>query len=450
MAQAKHIGKIVVSFQEDEVRLGPPSEETVGFAADASYLMTGGLGGFGLIVAEWMVEHGARHLVLMGRSGASTPEARSAVERMRGLGVNVVVAEADVSVAADVARVLGEMDRSMPPLKGVLHAAMVLDDALVLNMTEQQMRTVWEPKVLGALNLHAQTANRPLDFFVLFSSMSSVLGAGGQANYASANAFLDSLAFHRQSKSLPAISVSWGLLAEVGFVARHKGISERFEAMGIKGFNPVEALKLLGRFLREAPANIAVMRVNWERFANFVGASSIPPRFVDLARELSVGGSSPKQSASAVRKALLAAPPAERREKIVTLLREQVSRILGTSEEKLDADRPLTEFGLDSLMAVELRNWIEGDLRLTLSSVDILRGPSLSQLADLLAEKFARLEAGSGPASHPQEAPASEEDIPLKAERSEEGAEPAEAEVDEMSDDEVLTLLEKMKQESMG
>ena len=138
-------------------------------------------------------------------------------------------------------------------------------------------------------------------------------------------------------------------------------------------------------------------------------------------------------------------------EKIVTLLREQVSRILGTSEEKLDADRPLTDFGLDSLMAVELRNWIEGDLRLTLSSVDILRGPSLSQLADLLAEQFAKLEAGSGPASHPQEAPrAGEEDIPLSAERSEEDAEPAVADVDEMSDEEVLTLLEKMKQESMG
>jgi acyl transferase domain-containing protein/aryl carrier-like protein len=453
MAQAKHIGKIVVSLQEDEIPLAPPSEEIVSFRADASYLMTGGLGGFGLIVAEWMVEHGARHLVLMGRSGASTPEARSVVERLRGRGANVVVAEADVSVAADVARVLGEMERSMPPLRGVLHAAMVLDDALALNMTEQQMRNVWGPKVLGALNLHAQTANRPLDFFVLFSSMSSVLGAGGQANYAAANTLLDALAFHRQSKSLPAISVSWGYLAEVGFVARNKGLGERFEALGVKSFTPAEALTLLGRFLREAPANVAVMRVDWERFKNFMGVSSLAPRFADLARELSAGAAaSPKQSASAIRKTLLAARPAERREKIVSLLREQVSRILGTSEEKLDAERPLTDFGLDSLMAVELRNWIEGDLRLTLSSVDILRGPSISQLADLLAEQFAKLEAGSGPPSHPQEAhaQASEEDIPLSAERSEEDAERMVAQVDEMSDEEVLTLLEKMKQESMG
>jgi acyl transferase domain-containing protein len=451
MAQAKHVGKIVVSLQEDDVPVGPPSEETVSFAADASYLMTGGLGGFGLVVAEWMVERGARHLVLMGRSGAGTPEARSAVERLRGRGAHVMVAEADVSVPADVARVLDEMDRSMPPLRGVFHAAMVLDDALALNMTEQQLRTVWEPKVLGALNLHAQTANRPLDFFVLFSSMSAVLGAGGQANYAAANTVLDSLAFHRRSKSLPAVSVSWGYLAEVGFVARHKGLGERFEAMGHKSIKPAEAVTLLGRFLRQAPANVGVIRMDWERLGNFMGVSSLAPRFVDLARELSAGAaSSPKQSASAVRKALLAAPPAERREKIIALLREQVSRILGTAEDKLDADRPLTEFGLDSLMAVELRNWIEGDLRLTLSSVEILRGPSLSQLADLLAEQFAKLEAGSVAPSQPQEARPSEEDIPLRAERSDEEDERVVAEVDEMSDDEVLTLLERMKQESMG
>jgi acyl transferase domain-containing protein/NADPH:quinone reductase-like Zn-dependent oxidoreductase/SAM-dependent methyltransferase/aryl carrier-like protein len=450
MAQAKHIGKVVVSLQEDSVSFGSSSDETVSFAADASYLVTGGLGGFGLIVAEWMVEHGAQHLVLMGRSGASTPDARSAVERLRRRGSNVVVAEADVSLASDVARVLGEMERSMPPLRGVFHAAMVLDDSLLLNMTEEQMRAVWGPKVIGALNLHALTAGRPLDHFVLFSSMSSILGAGGQANYASANTFLDSLAFHRQSRSLPAISVSWGYLAEVGFVARHRGIGERFEAMGVRSFKPAEALRLLSRFLREAPANVSVMRVDWERFGNFMGVSYVAPRFADLARELSIGAaSSPKQSASAMRKALLAAPPSERRERIIALLREQVTRILGTSEEKLDPDRPLTDFGLDSLMAVELRNWIEGDLRLSLSSVEILRGPSLSQLADLLADGFARLEAGSGPPSQHQEAPGVDEDVPLTAEGSED-AERAVAEVDEMTDQEVLALLERMKQESLG
>lgn len=453
MAQAKHIGKVVVSLEEDEVSVGPSSEGVVAFSPDASYLISGGLGGFGLVVANWIVEHGARHVVLMGRRGASTSEAKDAVERLRNRGAAVEVAEADVSLPTDVARVLGDLDRSMPPLRGVFHAAMVLDDSLLLNMTEQQMRNVWAPKVLGALNLHAQTVNRTLDFFVLFSSMSSVLGAGGQANYASANTFLDSLAFHRRAKSLPGTSVSWGYLADVGFVARHQEIGSRFEAMGLLSFKPQEALTLLGRFLRESPVNISVMRVDWERFANFIGFTSLAPRFVDLAREMSLGDAdSQSQSPSAVRRALLAAPPAERRDRIVALLRGQVSRILGTSEEKLDSDRPMTELGLDSLMAVELRNWIEGDLRLTLSSVELLRGPSVSQLADVLAEQFARLESGPGSSSQRQGARDEEEDIPLGAENPEESeaTEQLLAQVDQMSDDEVHTLLQKMDSGSIS
>jgi acyl transferase domain-containing protein/NADPH:quinone reductase-like Zn-dependent oxidoreductase/SAM-dependent methyltransferase/aryl carrier-like protein len=453
MAQAKHIGKIVVSMQEDEVLLSPPSEEAPSFASDASYLITGGLGGFGLVVAEWLVEHGARNLVLMGRSGASSSQAQAAVERLSKLGAKVMVAEADVSLATDVARVVRELERSMPPLRGLFHAAMVLDDSLVLNATEEQMRRVWAPKVMGALNLHAQTAERNLDFFVLFSSMSSVLGAGGQASYASANTFLDSLAFHRQAKGLPGISVSWGYLAEVGFVARHREIGDRFEAMGLKSFSPREALRLLGRFLRESPANVSVMRVDWERFGNFMGFATLSPRFADLAREMSLGGApSQKQTASAIRKALLAAPPTERREKIIALLREQVSRILGTSEDKLDADRPLTDLGLDSLMAVELRNWIEGDLRLSLSSVELLRGPSVTQLAELLTEEFAKLETGGGRSSQPAEAKDGEEDVPLTPDRpvDDEGTERLLTQVDEMSDEEVHHLLERMREETAG
>jgi NADPH:quinone reductase-like Zn-dependent oxidoreductase/SAM-dependent methyltransferase len=453
MAQAKHIGKIVVSLQEESVAVAPSSEETTSFRADASYLISGGLGGFGLTVAGWMVERGARNLVLIGRSGAGTAEARRAVEAMRARGATVMVAPADISDAGAVGRVFADLEASMPPLRGVMHAAMVLEDSLLLNMNEEQMRKVWAPKVLGALRLHRQTEGRPLDFFVFFSSMSSVLGAGGQANYASSNTFLDSLAHHRQAKGLPGVTVSWGYLADVGFVARHKEIGDRFEAMGLRSFKPEEALRLLDRFLREETPNVSVMRVDWEKFGSFLGLASVPPRFADLAREMSVGDtSSQKPSAASVRKALLSAPPAERREKIVALVSDQVSRILDIPRDKLDVERPLTELGLDSLMAVELRNWVEGDLRISLPSVELLRGPSISRLAEILDEQFGKIDAGAAPSGKSSPARSTEDSIPRSGGAESEGQSAQEllARVDELSEEEVDGLLEQMEEDAAG
>jgi len=446
MAQAKHLGKIVLSMQEREIPVAPPIVGEVSFRADATYLMTGGLGGFGLTVAQWMVEKGARHLVLTGRSGAKSPEAQAAVEAMRNSGAEVVVLKADVTDRAQVRQVLDQIKQSMPPLKGVFHAAMVLKDCLMMNLTEERFREVWEPKVLGAWNLHVETQDMELDSFVLFSSLASIFGTGGQGNYASGNAFVDSLAYYRQARGLPALTISWGFLGQVGWVARHDDIAKRLEHQGVNSFTPQQALALFGRFIQTQPAHVGVMNMDWRKWGESLGRSTISTRFRHLVQSAGSGDDESQKSGSQARAALLAATGADRRAMLENLLREQVARVLGASPAKLDVERPLTELGLDSLMAVELRNWIEGDLRLSLPAVELMRGPSVSRLTDLLGEQLSG--TSTAPAAAAAKPAPTDKPVGLNGSaglngKHHEPVQPA-ANVEDLSEEEVDALLEQM------
>ena len=188
MQQAKHMGKIVVSGQSEPVVTTPP----LTFRGDSTYLITGGMGGLGLLMARWMVEKGARYLVLVGRSGASSGLS-SQMKELEQAGAKVVVAQADVSSVEQVAGVLTEIEQSLPPLRGIVHAAGLLDDGVLMQLSWERIARVMAPKVEGAWNLHTLTQNMPIDFFVLFSSAASLLASPGQANHAAANAFLDAL-----------------------------------------------------------------------------------------------------------------------------------------------------------------------------------------------------------------------------------------------------------------
>jgi len=352
---------------------------------------------------------------------------------MRRAGAEVVVEKANVASREQLARVLGNIERSMPPLRGVVHAAMVLKDWLLLNLNEERMREVWEPKVVGAWNLHTQTLHHQLDFLVLFSSMASVFGMEGQGSYASANAFLDSLAFHRRAQGLPCTTVDWGYLGEVGWVARHGDIAKRLEARGIKSFTPKEALKLLGGFLKTARPCLLVMRIDRHGWAEAAGAMLMSPRLSHLLRQGDQGEANvQKRGGAAIRNAHLAAQPSERIEVMTSLLREQVARVLGAAPEKLDVEKPLTEMGLDSLMGVELRNWIEGELRLSVPIMELMRGPSVTRLAELLIGQLGETECAS---SAPDLSRQVTQDQSL-------------ANVDRLSDEEVDSLLRDMISET--
>ncbi|QLE41164.1 SDR family NAD(P)-dependent oxidoreductase [Nostoc sp. C052] len=389
MAQAKHIGKIVVSLQEPDVKIVPSSQATVTFRPDATYLITGGLGGFGLAVAQWLVKGGARHLVLMGRSGADSSVAKEAVKTLESADVHVVAAKADVSHEEEVKSVLANISQSMPPLRGIIHAAMVLDDALLLDLNQERLGKAIAPKVMGAWNLHTHTLNAPLDFFVSFSSFSSIIGNTGQGNYVAANTFLDTLAHHRRALGLPALTVNWGAIADVGYVADNTVIGQYLDQIGMKGLRSHQALQILGQLLHVEAVQTGVAPFNWHRLSEIypTGASA---RFSQLVNEAAVLPKADRRNSKGdlLLDDLMTAEPTERLQILESHLRELVALVLGTSPAKLDSQKSLTNLGLDSLMGVELSNRIESVLGVSVPTMKLVQGPSISQLAVELVEQL--------------------------------------------------------------
>ncbi len=395
MAQAKQIGKIVVSLQDPDVGVASSTEETVTFPADGTHLITGGLGGFSLAVARWLVENGAKHLVLIGRSGASSPAAQKAVKALEESGANVVVARADVTQEQQVAGVLADIRQSMPPLRGIIHAAMVLDDDILLNLNEKRMQKVMAPKIVGAWNLHTQTLKESLDYFWLFSSLTSIVGNPGQGNYCAANTFLDGLAHYRRSQGLPALSINWGTIAKVGYVAQRTDVSEYLERIGVKPLLPQQALSALGKLLRKGAVQATVAAVHWQRLSKTYAAGSAP-RFSYVVGEDAPDHAQMDDGEEDLRlNSILAAEPAERQRLLSECIREQVAKVLLTSASKLDIEQPLTNLGFDSLMAVELSNRIKNELGVELPTVKLIQGPSIVQVAMQVNEQLTETHSSS-------------------------------------------------------
>jgi acyl transferase domain-containing protein/NADPH:quinone reductase-like Zn-dependent oxidoreductase/SAM-dependent methyltransferase/NADP-dependent 3-hydroxy acid dehydrogenase YdfG len=445
MAQARHIGKIVVSMQGSPGRVVSASEQPPIAHADASYLITGGLGGFGLATARWLVDQGARHLLLIGRSGARTSEAQAAVGELEASGASVRVSCCDVSRVEELRQALYEAKRVMPPLRGVIHAAMVLDDGLLLNLTAERWWRVVAPKAAGAWNLHELTRELPLDFFVCYSSISSVFGVAGQANYCAANAFLDALMQFRRSQGLSGLSINWGYISEVGYAAQNEKVTERFQNWGVRGVAPRLGLALLARLLRDRVGHAGIIDIDWERWRPPGSSTVVSPRFRDLVSAARERPDAPSADGIPLRNRLLHLDASERRKLLLQVIGDRVARILGTSAAKLDMNQSITDLGLDSLVGMELRNWIESELLVSISVVSLSQGLSVVQLTELLLRKLSPEERAGTPTTNG--------DLPWR--RTEEPA-PTDAnqpdaispeQLRELPDDEVDRILAKMLNE---
>ncbi len=391
MAQARHIGKVVVSLDVPEVWVEPAASAPVTLKPDATYLITGGLGGLGLKLAEWMVGQGARHLALVGRSGASAA-AQETVEALEQAGARVLVARADVADEAQVAEALRVLGQTMPPLRGVIHAAGILDDAILLRLGPEQFRSVMAPKVSGAWNVHTLTRDTTLDFFVLFSSVASVWGTTGQGNYAAANAFLDALAQHRVGLGLPAESVSWGAWAQVGLAAAQASRGAHLAQRGLGSIHPERGLKAFERVLRHRPTRVAVTPFDVREWCESYRSAAESGLFDELAAEedrRATPTPGAARSGTGVREALLAAEPGRPRRSVLDAhVREQIARVLRVSPSKVDPRAPLSAMGLDSLMTLELRNRLEASLRVSLSATLVWNYPTVEALVPYLAGKM--------------------------------------------------------------
>src|SRR5262249_35005955 len=268
MGNAGHIGKLVISMRETPVSVSPrPRRRAV--SAGGTWLIAGGLGGVGLRMAEHLARQGVRHLVLLGRT--STEQARQRVHEIaHETSAQIRLEAVDICDRPSLRALIEDIEASMPPLKGVVHCAMVLEDKLITDLDETAMLKVVRPKMVGAWHLHELTARAPLEAFVLFSSMTSMLGNQGQGNYAVANTFLDALAHHRRAKGLPATCVNWGVIADAGYVARQPMLRDQLAAVGAGGIDSTEALNLLTDLIDSDRPQVGAFRIDWARYATIL------------------------------------------------------------------------------------------------------------------------------------------------------------------------------------
>jgi acyl transferase domain-containing protein/acyl carrier protein len=388
MAQGKHLGKVIIALRESGVTI-EENPRVPGIRSDATYLITGGLGALGLAYARDLVDRGARHIALIGRRGPDEAAAQT-ISRMRETA-NVEVFSADVSQPGDVDTLLTRIARVMPPIKGVLHAAGILDDGTLQQLDWRRFERVLAPKVQGGWNLHARLAGSPLDFFVLFSSSAATFGAAGQGNYAAANAFLDALARCRAAAGLPALSIAWAGWGEIGMAANPE-IAARIAAEGRQAIPVREGLALLDKLRERRLSQVTVAPIDWPclsashpQLRNVPFLSALVPEMQPLAASQQGNG-----DVALIAQVLTAPDAAAGRKILEDHLRKQISRVLRIEESRLDPQVGLTRLGLDSLMAVELKNRIESGLGCPLPVTKLLTGATLAQLAAYLYDGIAR------------------------------------------------------------
>jgi myxalamid-type polyketide synthase MxaB len=376
LQQTRQVGKVVLSFAP---ATGPA------ITADGSYLVTGGLGGLGLNVTQQLVELGARRLVLAGRA-APSPAAEETIGRLRSKGASVQVVQADVVDPADVARLL-DVCQAQGRLRGIVHAAGVVDDGVLDKQTSERFARVMAPKVRGAWQLHTQTRELPLDFFVCFSSMASVLGSAGQCNYAAANAFLDALAHHRRARGQPGLSINWGPWAEVGMAA---GLSTA--GQGVEKIEIADGLRVFSDLLQPArrwgQAQIGVWRVNWPAFLRRLPLGDSPPFLSALARR-SRDAKQPGIAADEFLRRFHATKAGARPALLETTIQSVLVGVLGLpAAHEIPPTQPWAQLGLDSLMMVDVKNRLELMLRTTLPVERLLRDINTGTMASFIVQKL--------------------------------------------------------------
>ncbi|MGO9951224.1 MAG: SDR family NAD(P)-dependent oxidoreductase [Dissulfurispiraceae bacterium] len=383
MQQARHIGKIVVTYRNEisavhAVNKGPLM--CLDLAAEGAWLVTGGLSGFGLRTAEWLASRGVRNLVLISRSGPDSDEARRSIAVMQGNGVRILAAACDVTDKAALAELLDAASHQFPPLRGIVHAAAVIDDGLIRTMDAEQIDRVLEPKVRGAQNLHELTLEMKLDFFILFSSATTLFGNPGQGNYVAANTWLESLARYRRACGLPATCILWGAIDDVGFLARNEKIKDALSSrMGGRAIHSAVALETLEAMILTNRSGEGVLEFDWKTLSRFI-PGAVAPKFSNLWRY--GNEQEPGDDRGEDMQRLLAELDDEELSALVAkILQQEVGEILRVAPDKIDTSRSVYDMGLDSLMGVELVVALETRFGIRLPVLAISENPTIAKLA---------------------------------------------------------------------
>ena len=372
--------RIVIDYQTRGQDLPMVQPDALRFKSDATYLITGGFGGFGRKTAEWLIENGAKSLVLTGRSGANTLEKKEIVKHLQSMGAAVKPVACDTSDLNAVQNLLAELKDSMPPIKGIFHSAAVILDQAVGESDLETFNKVMRAKATGAYNLHIATEKLELDHFVLYSSLANLIGNSRQGSYCASNGYLNGLAQMRHAQGLPATAVNWGAIAEVGVVAQDEKLEQFLKALGLRGITPEEGLNYLALALsREVPQFGLVLIKSWADWARFETIGSKLPRFQSIIE----GDLSPADSDARNQLVAELAPlsQGDRAELMAQLIQQIVASVLKSETDSVQLDRPINELGIDSLMATEIQILFESNLGLSISVLELIGDTTIRSLA---------------------------------------------------------------------
>jgi NAD(P)-dependent dehydrogenase (short-subunit alcohol dehydrogenase family)/acyl carrier protein len=366
-----------------------PSSPKV-FSAQHTYLITGGTSGLGLIFAEWLADRGVRYLALVSRTGMKV-ETAPVVDKLKAKGVQMEVFSADITSTSDLSRLIMEVETALPTIKGVVHAAGLLEDGAFMNLSADQFNKVIAPKVEGAKNLHQYFAKRTLDDFILFSSGASVLGTAAQGNYTAANMVLDQLAQQRKANGLAALSINFGNIGETGLAAADIKRGERLKEQGMGVLLPAQLPALFDALFALPAAQYMLMDIDFAKWAdtnpgvkgNLFFSKVLPVMTSAMPTEETDKKKFPNMAA-AVRH-------------FRNSVKQHISSITKVPVAKIKEDATFKSMGIDSLMAVQLKNKLQAEFELTLAVSSIWTYPTVEKYADFLIDELKVTEQFAAP-----------------------------------------------------
>ncbi|MGB3200150.1 MAG: alpha/beta fold hydrolase, partial [Nodosilinea sp.] len=393
--------------------LSLPPHESAPLQASATYVITGGTGALGQQLTQWLVDRGARHLVLLSRRGSHS-DLDAALATLRSQGAEIWVEAVDVADADALAQLLTRVQQQLPPIKGIFHAAGVLADGFLINQTPEQFYRVMPAKLQGAWNLHQLTQDLELDWFVLFSSIAALLGSPGQGNYSAANAGLDALAHYRQQQGLAALSLAWGPWQGAGMAVDQQPAAEVWSQRGMAPLAVEDGLRWLTVLLDQplSTPHLGIADIDWSRLQRYL--PTVPPVLSAMAtaitqpQRLENSQVRAEASAPALLQRLLWLNEGDRVTELVTYFQTQVAQVMGLSG-PVPLDRPLLDLGIDSLMTMDLLALCRQDLQLVLYPREVMAHPTVADLAQYVASELVRLHQPQATDPSAEEAVASPE-----------------------------------------